>query len=60
MEIEGQLHASAGAGISILSGSQDVDDLVASLRHSLDATALARVQIKRAGNGVQQGVLPIQ
>jgi hypothetical protein len=60
LELEGQLHANAGAGIATLTCSQDADDLVALFRHVLDATTIARVQIQRASNGIEQGVLPIQ
>jgi hypothetical protein len=60
LQIEGQLHANAGAGIATLLASPEADDFVALLRHALDATTVARVQFQRAGNGVQQGVLPIQ
>jgi len=59
LEIEGQLHASAGAGIATLSATHDANAMIAILRHTLDATTVSRLQVQRLGNGVQQGMLPI-
>jgi hypothetical protein len=58
LETEGQLHASAGAGIAAVAGAPDADDVVALLQHALDATTIARLRMQRA-SAVQQGVLSI-